>query len=79
MDIFAIRDEVVDGYREFTTSFVDPHDERIRNFVTDQMDKGAQWPDPRISLACPASDAAARRGGARGRRQRRSLRAVRRP
>ena len=50
MDIFAIRDEVVDGYREFTTSFVDPHDERIRNFVTDQMDKGAQWPDPRISL-----------------------------
>jgi hypothetical protein len=28
MDILAIRDEVVDGYREFTTSFVDalPHE-----------------------------------------------------
>ena len=55
MDIFAIRDEVVDGYREFTTSFVDPHDERIRDFVADQMDKGHVDPKTIITNEIPLS------------------------
>ncbi|HQR81134.1 MAG TPA: DEAD/DEAH box helicase, partial [Actinomycetota bacterium] len=50
MDIFAIRDSVVDEYKEFTTSFVEPRDPRISEFVKTQLDQGEQWPDPWISL-----------------------------
>ena len=45
-----MRDRLIEDYREFTGSFVDIHDERIRRHVDERMDKGYQWPDPWLSL-----------------------------
>ena len=50
MDIFGVRDQLVDDYREYTGSFVDVHDPRIRAHVEERMKSGYQWPDPWISL-----------------------------
>jgi DEAD/DEAH box helicase/NAD(P)H-binding len=50
MDIFEVRDQLVDDYREYTGSFVDVHDSRIRAHVEQRMAAGYQWPDPWVSL-----------------------------
>ncbi len=50
MDIFDIHGQVIDDYRSFTSSFVDVRDRRIREFVQRQLDAGAQWPQPWLSL-----------------------------
>jgi superfamily II DNA/RNA helicase len=50
MDIFGVRDQLVDDYREYTGSFVDVHDLRIRAHVEERMKSGYQWPDPWVSL-----------------------------
>ena len=50
MDIFHVRDRLVEDYREFTGSFVDIHDKAIREHVADRMANGYQWPDPWLSL-----------------------------
>lgn len=50
MDVFAVRNSVVDEYRQFTSSFATPRDARIREHVESLMDLGEQWPDPWISL-----------------------------
>lgn len=34
----------------FTEGFVDITDERLREHVADQLARGAQWPDPWLSL-----------------------------
>ncbi|MHB1430534.1 MAG: DEAD/DEAH box helicase [Streptosporangiaceae bacterium] len=50
MDVFGVRDRLIEDYREFTGSFVDIHDPRIRDHVAERMDRGYQWPDPWLSL-----------------------------
>ena len=50
MDIFRVRDRLIEDYREFTGSFVDIHDKAIREHVADRMANGYQWPDPWLSL-----------------------------
>ena len=50
MDVFGVRDELVEDYREYTGSFVDVHDPRIRAHVDERMAEGYQWPDPWVSL-----------------------------
>jgi superfamily II DNA/RNA helicase len=50
MDVFGVRDRLIDDYREFTGSFVDIHDPAIRAHVEDRMARGYQWPDPWLSL-----------------------------
>ena len=50
MDIFRVRDRLIEDYREFTGSFVDIHDKAIREHVADRMASGYQWPDPWLSL-----------------------------
>ena len=50
MDIFHVRDRLVEDYREFTGSFVDIHDKAIREHVAERMANGYQWPDPWLSL-----------------------------
>lgn len=50
MDIFDVHGQVVADYRSFTSSFVDPRDPRIREFVRAQFEAGAQWPQPWLSL-----------------------------
>jgi superfamily II DNA/RNA helicase len=50
VDVFEVRDRLIDDYREFTGSFVDIHDSRIRQHVDERMASGYQWPDPWLSL-----------------------------
>lgn len=50
MDIFEIHRTLIKDYRSFTSGFVDVREPRIREFVARQLDAGAQWPDPWISL-----------------------------
>lgn len=50
MDVFDIRERLIDDYRSFTTAFVDIHDPRINQYVDDQLAKGDQWPEPWVSL-----------------------------
>ena len=50
MDVFRVRDRLIDDYREFTGSFVDIHDKNIREHVAERMARGYQWPDPWLSL-----------------------------
>src|SRR5215472_12558636 len=50
MDVFGVRDKLIDDYRDFTGSFVDIHDPRIAEHVADRMASGYQWPDPWLSL-----------------------------
>ena len=50
MDVFRVRDRLIDDYRDFTGSFVDIHDKNIREHVDERMARGYQWPDPWLSL-----------------------------
>lgn len=50
MDVFALRDRVVDDYARYVQSFVRIRDERLRQFVDQEMAGGALWPDPLIQL-----------------------------
>ena len=50
MDVFGIRDRVVEDYRSYTTSFVEPRDDRIAAYLQEQLDSEKQWPDPWLSL-----------------------------
>ena len=50
MDVFTVRDRLLEDYRAFTTGFVDPRDARIRAYVVRRLSEGHQWPDPWLSL-----------------------------
>ena len=50
MDVFRVRDRLIEDYRDFTGSFVDIHDKNIREHVAERMARGYQWPDPWLSL-----------------------------
>ncbi|SCL16241.1 ATP-dependent helicase YprA, contains C-terminal metal-binding DUF1998 domain [Micromonospora nigra] len=50
MDVFDVRDRLIGDYREFTSSFVDPRDERVRKHVETLHASGYQWPAPYLSL-----------------------------
>lgn len=50
MDVFALRDRVVEDYKNYIESFVRIRDERIEKFVRDEFDSGVLWPDPILQL-----------------------------
>lgn len=50
MDVFEVREQLVRDYRSFTAAFVEPRDQRIREFLAEQLAEGTQWPDPWLSL-----------------------------
>jgi ATP-dependent helicase YprA (DUF1998 family) len=50
MDVFDVRDRLIGDYREFTSSFVDPRDPKIRKHVEQLAASGYQWPAPYLSL-----------------------------
>lgn len=49
MDVFDIRDQVVSDYQSFTTSFVEPRDPRIADYLQQELESEKQWPDPWLS------------------------------
>jgi ATP-dependent helicase YprA (DUF1998 family) len=50
VEVFHVRDRLIEDYRDFTGSFVDIHDKNISDHVRDRMARGYQWPDPWLSL-----------------------------
>lgn len=50
MDVFGVRQQLIADYREFTSSFVDVRDARIKGHVDRSAVLGHQWPDPWLSL-----------------------------
>jgi len=50
MDVFALRDQVVDDYRRYVTSFMVLRDRRVRERVDAALAEGRLWPEPRIGL-----------------------------
>lgn len=50
MDVFALHDQVIADYRSFTSGFVEARNRRIAAYIQQQLDAGAQWPDPWVSL-----------------------------
>lgn len=50
MDVFGVRDRLIEDYREFTSSFVDPRDSRVKAHVRHLSESNYQWPAPFVSL-----------------------------
>lgn len=50
MDVFKLREHVVDEYKSFVESFINIHDERIDAFVRESLDSGELWPDAVLQL-----------------------------
>ena len=45
MDVFYLRDRLVEDYREYVESFIRIKDERIRSTVEEAIDAGLLWPE----------------------------------
>lgn len=45
-----MQERLVADYKSFTTSFVEPADPRIADYLQGQLDSERQWPDPWLSL-----------------------------
>lgn len=50
MDVFHLRDQLVEDYREYVESFIRIKDERIRSTVEEAIDAGLLWPAPLVQL-----------------------------
>jgi ATP-dependent helicase YprA (DUF1998 family)/very-short-patch-repair endonuclease len=50
VDVFELRERIVNDYREYITSFISIKDERIKAEVEENLDEGLLWPEPRIGL-----------------------------
>lgn len=50
MDIFALRDQVVEEYRDYFASFVNILDDRLREYAEELLAKGEMWPEPVLQL-----------------------------
>jgi hypothetical protein len=46
MDVFQVRDRLIEDYREFTGSFVGIYHRSVREQVADRMNRDYQWPGP---------------------------------
>jgi ATP-dependent helicase YprA (DUF1998 family) len=50
VDVFQLRDRVIDDYQNYATSFVQIADPRIREHVDEEIKAGLLWPEPLIQL-----------------------------
>lgn len=50
LDVFGLRDRLVDDYEQFTRSFISFRDDRIRATVDAELDGGLLWPEPLVQL-----------------------------
>jgi serine/threonine protein kinase/superfamily II DNA/RNA helicase len=50
MDVFGVHAKLIDDYRSFTEGGTVIRDERIREFVKQDLDAKSQWPNPWLSL-----------------------------
>ena len=50
MDVFHLREQIIEDYRQYASSFIHIRDERIQQKVTHESEHGAFYPDPLIQL-----------------------------
>lgn len=50
LDIFRLRDEVIDDYRRYIESFLTIRDNRVKNFVDEELGRGQLWRDPLVQI-----------------------------
>jgi hypothetical protein len=50
LDVFNLRDEVIQDYRTYIESFLKIRDARVKNFVHESLDRGELWIDPLVQL-----------------------------
>ena len=50
MDVFELRDRLVNRYRDYATSFLTISDERVDGFVRASLNEQRLWPAPQIGL-----------------------------
>ncbi|MCH8962800.1 MAG: hypothetical protein IH820_16180, partial [Bacteroidetes bacterium] len=50
MDVFSLRDRLIEDYAAYIRSFINIKDERIRATVAAKMDAGLLWPEPLLQL-----------------------------
>jgi ATP-dependent helicase YprA (DUF1998 family)/very-short-patch-repair endonuclease len=50
VNVFGLRDHLVADYADYTRSFVDPRDERIRQLVDEELEAGLLWPEALVQL-----------------------------
>lgn len=50
LDIFNLRDSILNDYQEYINSFLNIRDERVREFVQQELNKGELWQNPLVQL-----------------------------
>ena len=50
MDVFDLRNRLVDDYANYTRSFITIADPRIKTYVEQQLQQGVLWPEPLLQL-----------------------------
>lgn len=50
MDVFNLRDQLIEDYSRFVRSFINIRDERIADYVNHELQLGALWPEPLVQL-----------------------------
>src|SRR5215217_2630115 len=50
MDIFNFRNQIIDDYSDYVSSFISIAQPRLRDFVSQSFSSGSLWPDPLIQL-----------------------------
>ena len=50
MDVFSLRDDLVETYRRYATSFMRFRDDRVDAFVEGALESGMLWPHPSVGL-----------------------------
>ena len=50
MNVFELRNQLVNDYKSYVSSFIQIRDDRIREHVNEQLEKGLLWPEPLIQL-----------------------------
>ncbi len=50
VDVFGLRDQVIDDYARYVQSFVRIRDAHIRGFVDAELESGVLWPNPLVQL-----------------------------
>jgi ATP-dependent helicase YprA (DUF1998 family) len=50
MNIFDFRDQLIDNYSQYVTSFIQIRDSKIKGHVEQELSDGVLWPDPLMQL-----------------------------
>ena len=53
MDVFKLRDSIIEDYSRYISSFIEIFDSRITETVNKEMNEGLLWPYPLIQLNPP--------------------------